>query len=693
MPSVNRTRQFRMVLIIFALTLHLGACSSSGPTLKPAPTAPARDVNLLLITIDTLRADHVSCYSGKKVRTPHFDALASRGVRFDQAIVHVPLTTPSHASILTGSYPLVNRIRDNGGFVLDNQIPTLATLTKEAGFRTAAIVASSVLHHQYGMNRGFDLYQDDMNEAARTNILPGVVAEIRGEVVTKRALEWLETSYKQGIGLRAGMNFFLWVHFYDPHFPYDPPAPYHSQYAKDLYSGEVAFTDEQVGKLLKALTDRGLQERTLIFLMADHGEGLGDHGEYTHGVFLYDETVHVPMLVAGPGIPAGKVVTQQVRAIDVMPTIADYLGLSAGAKVQGTSLMPTILEDHPVQSNYAYLETLYPKTSHGWSELRAMRTDEWKLITAPKPELYKLKNDRGETSNVLSRHSTDADHLQKKMWEITGPPESFGKLQTRQVDEKTMNELQSLGYASAGRRREIRIDMSGPDPKDRVGVLNVLDQVADLMNHDRFAAAVRALERIQREDPTNPVIYSKLGTCYQRTERFEKAAHVYRRAIENKADTDQTHAEIGNLYVRKGQLKEAVVSMEQAAEMNLTNLQNLTNLATTYLHLGRLPETERVLKAILSQNARHSMAQNLYGILEIQRGNGNEARAHFEKAIDVNPDLTEAYMNLGLLAEKAGEPRIAIDYYKKFLARARWRDHGEHIPKVKAAIAELGGRL
>jgi tetratricopeptide (TPR) repeat protein len=223
--------------------------------------------------------------------------------------------------------------------------------------------------------------------------------------------------------------------------------------------------------------------------------------------------------------------------------------------------------------------------------------------------------------------------------------------------------------------------------------LKVLDQVADLMNHDRFAAAIPLLERIQPEDPTNPVIYSKLGTCYQRTERFEKAADVYRKAIERKADTDQTHAEIGNLYVRKGQLKEAVASMEQAAEMNLTNLQNLTNLATTYLHLGRLPETERVLKAILSQNARHAMAQNLYGILEIQRGNGNGARAHFEKAIEFNSDLTEAYMNLGLLAQTAGQPQVAIDYYKKFLARARPKDHAEYIPKVKAAIAELGGTL
>lgn len=691
--SPKKSGRFCHLGAIAILTLCSWGCSS--PT--PAPEAPAkvsaRDVNCLLITIDTLRADHLSCYGSKKVKTPHMDALASLGVRFEQAIAQTPLTTPSHASILTGAYTLVHKIRDNGGFVLDNQIPTLATITKTAGFHTAAIVGASVLHHQYGMNRGFDVYLDDMNDQARPDALPGVVAEIRGELVTKRALEWLETRHKQGIGLRSGSNFFLWVHFYDPHFPYDPPAPFRSQYSQDPYAGEVAFTDEQVGRLVQALADRGLRERTLIFLIADHGEGLGDHGEHTHGVFLYDETVRVPMLIAGPGIPAGKVVTQQVRTIDVMPTIADYLGLAVGDRAQGVSLLPAIVENRPVPSDYAYLETLYPKTSHGWSELRGMRTGHWKLISAPRPELYRLREDREERSNVLNQHPADARQLQKKMWEITGPPESFGKLETRQVDDRTLQELQSLGYASAGRRRDIRIDMSGPDPKDRVQVLKVLDQAAELMNHDRFAAAIPLLERILRDDPTNPVIYSKLGTCYQRTEQLAKAAEVYQRAIQNKADTDQTHAEIGNILIRNGQLKPAVASMEQAAEMNLTNLQNLTNLATAYLHLGRLADTERVIKAILAQNERHSMAHNLYGILEIQRGDGNRARVHFEKAVELNPDLTEAYMNLGLLAEKAGQPQIAIDYYKRFLARARPKDHAEYIPKVKAAISELGGKL
>jgi choline-sulfatase len=669
------------------------ACSPPMPPDKPAPKARARDANVLLITIDTLRADHLSCYGSKKVQTPRLDGLASRGVRFDQAIAQVPLTTPSHASILTGTYSLVNKIRDNGGFVLDNQIPTLAGVTKEAGFHTAAIVAASVLHHQYGLNRGFDVYQDDMNEQARADILPGVVAEIRGEVVTKRALEWLESSRRKGIGLPDGANFFLWVHFYDPHFPYDPPAPYRSKYARNLYSGEVAFVDEQAGKLLKALADFGMEERTLVFLMADHGEGLGDHGEYTHGVFLYDATVRVPMIVAGPGIPRGQVISQQVRTIDVMPTVTAYLGLSAGDRVQGVSLMPAIVENRPVSSNYAYLETLYPKTSHGWSELRAMRTDQWKLIAAPKSELYNLAEDHGEASNVLDRYPAAADQLQKKMWEITGPPESFGKLETRQIDEKTMRELQSLGYASAGRRRDIRVDMSGPDPKDRIHVLKVLDDAADLMNHDRFAAAIPSLERILNDDPANPLIYGKLGACYQRTAQFAKAADVYRRAIQSKADTDQTHAELGNIHVRRGELVQAVASMEEAAEMNLANLQNLTNLATAYLDLGRLAETERVLKAILTQSERHSMAQNLYGILEIQRGDGNRARVRFEKAIELNPELSEAYMNLGLLAEKAGQPQIAIDYYKKFLARARLKEHREYIPKVRAAIQDLGGKL
>ena len=457
--------------------------------------ARARDANVLLITLDTLRADHLSCYGSKKVSTPNIDALAARGVRFAQAVAQVPLTTPSHASILTGAYPQIHKLRDNGGFVLDGSIPTLATITKEARFDTAAFVGAAVLNRHFGLHRGFDHYGDNLNEKRDAKLLPGVVAELRGDAVTRRALDWLDQRAKPGQSPAPARNFFLWTHYYDPHFPYDPPEPFGSRFQKDKYSGEIAYVDLQVGELLKGLAARGLAEHTLVVLMADHGESLGDHGEFTHGVFLYDSTMHIPLIAAGPGVPAAKVIAQQVRSIDVMPTIVEYLGLSPGSQAQGTSLLPAVLEGKSPVSSFAYMETLYPKTAHGWAELRAVRTDEWKYVAAPKPELYHLPEDPSEAHSVQESQTAQAAKLEKHVWEVAGPRESLGKLARTPVNDDTMRQLQSLGYASAGARRDLRIDMSGPDPKDRAHVLAVLERVADHMNHDRFAAAVPLLEK------------------------------------------------------------------------------------------------------------------------------------------------------------------------------------------------------
>jgi arylsulfatase A-like enzyme/tetratricopeptide (TPR) repeat protein len=684
-------RAFPGSLIVLCLLL-LASCSKPVPSSVSKPPSP-RDVNVLLITLDTLRADHLSCYGSKKVATPNIDALAARGVLFTQAVAQVPLTTPSHASILTGTYPQVHKLRDNGGFVLDGSIPTLATLTKDNGFETAAFVGAAVLNRHFGLNRGFDHYGDNLNEKPNAKLLPGVVAELRGDAVTRRALDWLDQRAKPGTGTPPVKNFFLWAHYYDAHFPYDPPEPYGTRFQKDKYSGEIAYVDQQVGELLKGLAARGLAERTLVVLMADHGESLGDHGEFTHGVFLYDSTMHIPLMIAGPGLPAAKVITRQVRSIDVMPTVADYLGLSPGSQAQGISLLPSVLEDKPWPPNFAYMETLYPKTALGWAELRAVRTDEWKYVAAPKPELYHLPEDPAEVRSVKESRSDQATRLDQHVWEVAGARESLGKLTRSPVNDETMRQLQSLGYASAGTRRDLRIDMSGADPKDRAHLLAVLERVADHMNHDRFGAAVPLLEGILKEDPTNPLIYKNLGTCLQRLRQFRKAMPVYQQAIQNQADTDETHAEMGEILVRLGDLPAAANAMETAAEMNLSNLQNLSNLATLYLQMGRPPDVERTLKAILAQNPRHAQAYNVYGILEIQRGQGNTARTYFEKAVEYDPELTEPYLNLGLLAQEAGQPKIAVDYYKKFLEHARPKEHGQYIPKVKAAIAELSGRL
>jgi choline-sulfatase len=676
-------KQLIFTLLIYCL-FFLGCSKKNEPVAeqKLSPASPRPGMNILLITVDTLRADYLSCYGGKKVATPNVDALAARGVRCAQAIAQVPLTAPSHASILTGTYPQLHKVRDMGGFVLDNKIPTLATILGEAGFDTAAFVGAAVLSHHYGMNRGFALYRDEMRDEASTDKLPGVVAEVRGEVVTRRALEFLEKSV-------PAKPFFLWAHYYDPHFPYDPPEPYRTRYAKELYGGEVAYADEEVGKLLRVLGERHIEDKTLVVLLGDHGESLGEHGEYTHGVFLYDSTMRVPMIFAGPGVPAGRVIAEQVRSIDVLPTIMDYLGLVPGAPVQGVSLKPAIVEGKSPRSNYCYMETLYPKTQMGWSELRGMRTDEFKLIVAPKPELYRYSDDKNEAHNLADKLPADADRLQKKVWEVAGPPQSLGMLQPQLIDEERQRELNALGYVSAG-RRTIQIDMSGPDPKDRVAVLEVLERTSDAINHNRWKEAVTPLEKISQEDPSNPLIYRNLTLCYERLRQFDMMERTCRRAVDHKAESDETFAKWGEIFIRRGDLARAVDLMEKASKMNPANLKNMDNLATAYLQLGRQEDTERVLRATLAQNPSHATAHNVFGNLEIQRGRVLEARKHFEQAIEYDRDLAEPYVNLGLIAQNAGNSQAAISYYRSFLKKADKDKHRDYIPKVKAALADLG---
>ncbi|HLV01020.1 MAG TPA: tetratricopeptide repeat protein, partial [Acidobacteriota bacterium] len=503
--------------------------------------------------------------------------------------------------------------------------------------------------------------------------------------VTSRAVEWLKDWHSR---TGKGGHFLLWAHYYDPHRPFDAPEPFKSRYPDDGYAAEVAYTDAKVGRLLEELERLDLTDETLVVVIADHGESLGDHGEYTHGVFLYDATMRVPFIVAGPEIASGVVIDQQVRSIDVLPTVAEYLGLSPGEKVQGTSLLPALSEGRGVRTTYAYLETLYPKTHLGWAELRGVRTDEWKLIVAPRPELYRIDQDPEETTNVIDRFPVEADRLQKQIWEVAGPPESLGELKYQPLDQQTQEELASLGYVSAGVRRDLRIDMSGPDPKDRIHELQVLEDAGELMNVGRYTDAIPLLAKLVREDSTNPLVFQHLAVCHTRLGEYKRALQVYETAVDRGADTDETHAEMGELYIRFGNLRQAIEAMEESARRNPTNLQNLINLATAYLQMEEFSEARRAIRAIQAQDEDNAQAFNLLGILEVQRGNDLVARGYFEKAVQFEPEMAEPYMNLGIIAQEAGQREQAISYFKRFLERAG-SDNPELLARVRAVIAEL----
>ncbi len=663
--------------------LFLIACN------QPQQTPQTHDLNVLLITLDTTRADHLSCYAAEKAdksrkgaSTPHLDALAARGVRFAKATAQVPLTLPSHACIFTGNYPEVHGLRDMIGFVLDPKQTTLASMARTAGFRTAAFVGSKALDHQFGLQQGFDVYDDQMTS---TRDVEGrlVLPERRAAATTDRALNWLRQHPKG--------RFFLWVHYYDPHDPYDPPEPYKSNYAGDLYSGEIAYSDEQVGRVLEFLDQSDLRQRTLVAVIGDHGEGLNDHQENTHGVFLYDETLHVPLILAGPRVPAGRVVQSQVRSIDLLPTVAEYLGLATNAAVQGTSLWPLVEQGKPLTgkgSNYAYLETLYPKTFMNWSELRGMRTDRWKFILAPKPELYDLQHDPGEKENVIERHPAEADHLQKKMWEVIGPPQGDRKLLVTPLDAQTRQELASLGYVNAGGGRELVLDMKGSDPKDHVGTLNALHRHRELLKTKSFGQAARLLQNTLRTDPGNPMVRLYLGITQERQGSWRQAIETYRSAIEANVASDEVYSRLGKAYLRVNDLDNAILAMERAGGKNPRDLDNLCNLGTAHLLQKRPTEAEKAFKAVLLQDDRYAPAYNGLGLAAVQQGAADTARPNFERAIELDPNQVEPLFHLGLLYREKGDRQQALYYFTQFLERAP-HDYDHLLPQVRQSIQDL----
>ncbi|PYU97446.1 MAG: hypothetical protein DMG10_30840 [Acidobacteria bacterium] len=608
-----------------------------------------RHLNVVLVTIDTLRADRLSCSGYHEKLTPNLDRLAARGVLFENAVAQAPSTPPSHASMFTGTYPTVHQVRNAGGFALDKSHETLAEILEEKGWQTAAFVGSSVLDRVYGLNRGFQVYDDRMPKSAA-----GEEPSRRAGPVVDRAIQWLQNQSGQ-------KPFFLWVHVYDPHAPHDPPQPFKRKYKKSPYDGEVAYTDRELGRLFDALDKKSPPERTLTAVLGDHGESLSEHGEYYHGVFLYDSTLHIPWIMAGPGIPAGQHV-----------------------------LVP-VLEGQPGDTTYSYAEALYPKLNMGWAELRAVRTSRWKYVRAPRPELYDLERDPGEKVNVIDQHPAEAQMLRKELERIASlGPDAPEKVQTKTISAATERRLESLGYVSAGGPKYVSLTGQGIDPKDRVHILKLMEESGSTENKRTPEQRVRLLEKARKEDPTNPVIYYLLGQVYEKSQQPDRALEIYRTALRQKVTaTSKIYARMGVIYGEQGRLDEAISAFQKALEMDPTDLESHDKLALAYLLKGRIAEAERILKYLLAVDDENSQAHNNMGWIALKKKDTREARRHFERALQLDPDLLEAYLNLGLIYKEAGDYARARANLEKYLARASASGNVETIEKVKRELAEV----
>jgi arylsulfatase A-like enzyme/Flp pilus assembly protein TadD len=644
--------------------------------------ATLKPLNVVLVTIDTLRSDHVHCYGYEDVKTPTLDAVAKRGVLFEQAVAQAPLTDPSHASIFTGEDPTRHQVRDTGGFILPSSSITLATILQKHGWDTAGFIGSAVLKRQFGFNLGFGYYDDQMPKPGRGDQYLEESSR-PAKMVIDHAIHWLNT--------QSGKPFFLWVHLYDPHMPYTPPSPFREQYKTHPYDGEIAYTDQQLGRLIDVL-DRKAPKNTIIAVLSDHGESLGQHGEYTHGVFLYDSTLRVVFIMAGPGVPSGVRVKRQVREIDFLPTV---LGLMGGKdlvphRVQGTSLVPAF-SGNLVDTGTSYEETLYPRINMGWSELRGIRTNQWMYIRAPKSELYDLARDPGEKTNVIQQHPLQAERLNSILNGVISA-EGHGtaeKVKLGLMKPQTEQELYSLGYLSAYSPRTFDLTGQGIDPKDETNVLKLLFEAENPLSNTSDARRLELEQQALTLDPTNPQIYYLLGGRYDKAHQFNEEMNLYRAAVTKGINSGMLHSRMADMLVRQGKTNQAIIEYEKAVQYNPSDTGSLANLATAYLNEGRLAAAELDFKRILVMNPDNATAQNGLGMVAIHRGNFQAARGYFERAVQLDPNLMEAQVNLGLIYEKSGDFEGARRCFETFLAKASPSQYASVIPKVRQELATL----
>lgn len=620
--------------------------------------------NAILITIDTLRADHLGCYGYQGVKTPNLDQLANQGVLFEQAYSPVPLTLPAHASILTGLYPPAHNLRTNGSYSLNPDLTTLAERFKENNYTTAAFVSSFVLDRRFGLDQGFSTYDDHLADDPNQPEL--LDRERRAEQATNACLAWLKERKKDE-------KFFLWLHYMDPHEDYHPPAPYNQQYSHNLYDGEIAYTDYWLGELIKFLQYKKVLENTLLIITGDHGESLGEHGEKTHGIFIYDCTLHVPLIVYCPSLYAPRRVSSQVRLVDLAPTLLESMGgWEKGEKeqsFQGISLVP-LLEGKTQPANLIlYCESLYPQFSHNWSPLKGVRTEEWKYIEAPQAELLAVKKDPGETSNVLANEPKMARSLAKRLVEldkeialISGRQEG----QALSLDPQTRERLRSLGYVTASAQPKATETL--PDPKQMVPLLQAIDRGAELFGKGKYQEALKIYQEVIGQDSANPDVYLLLGYTYEALGDDDKSIQAFEQCLQLEKTHLKAYLKLGFQAMKIGDYAKGVSAFKEAININ-------PGCATAYLNLGQyyLLKTGEIQKArdfftkAKELDPKDTDVYNLLALAYQKEGRLEEAVAEYQLSLELTPKQAQALANLGLLFQKMGRFSEACQSFQQAL--------------------------
>src|SRR6266480_232978 len=636
-------------------TLFVSPFSTSAtPTSNDPP-------NVLLITVDTVRADHLGCYGYKSIETPHLDALAAAGVRFANAYTPVPITLPAHSVMLTGTYPMRTGMHDFSGNRLNASQPTLAALLHARGYATGAVVGSAVLDSRFGLGRGFEFYYDhfDFSRLDEKNI--DAMMRPGGEVVD-RALGWLNGERQK--------PFLLWVHLYDAHHPYNPPPAYLQKYRSHPYDGGIAFVDAQVGRVVAYLRDQGIYDRTLIVVAGDHGEGLGEHGEKTHGFFIYDSTLHVPLIFKLPtdSRKLKPVVDDTASLADILPTILDLIGANKTAEIQGRSLAASMM-GKPATPTENYSETYLPRIHFNWSELRGIRYRQYHFIDAPRPELYDLSSDPSELKNLYSTQRAVANELRKRLGTLIArltPAAGEKTAESTGLDPALMERLKSLGYvAVSGAGDDVLSDRRLADPKDRVQVYELVSDALDDSQHGRYMESIQKLHEAGRiEKDSLPVHYLLALNCFRQHD-FQTAIDEFQITLKLSPDYTLANYYLGLAYVQTGAWDPAIAAFRKTLELDGTNYSAAYNLGAAYLKEERVTDAEAAFRQAVKINSRYAQAHEALGELLIYQNKLDEGIASLRAALEIEPNYPKARQALIKALQANGQDREAEEELRK----------------------------
>jgi arylsulfatase A-like enzyme/predicted Zn-dependent protease len=619
-----------------------------------------RDFNVIVITLDTTRADRLPCYGRRDLSTPTIDAFAARGVRFEKCYAQTPLTLPSHTTLMTGTLPLFHGIRDNGGFFVPQKLKTMAELFKDKGYETAAFIAAYVLDSKWGLNQGFDTYFDKFDFSKFKRISLGTVQRPANEILDQ-ALPWLEE--------RKDKRFFAWLHLYDPHSPYEPPPPYDKLYADRPYLGEIAFADSQIARLWSWLESNGLLEKTFIVFAGDHGESLGEHEEQSHGFFVYQSAIHVPLIIVTPFPKLQGVISPEVSTLaDVLPTVCDMAGLPVPAEVQGRSLLPNFFGRRRKETPLAYSETYYPRFHYGWSDLKSVQDARYKLILAPVPELYDIIADPREEKNLVYLEKKVYDRMNAEAQAFIGRAgQNAYETDYSKIDEETRQKLAALGYVGSFTDPAMLKGKKLGNPREKIGVFNRLSEAREMGLDGKADEAIKIIQGIIASDPDITDAYFSIGNIYFQVQKYKEAIGYFEQVLGRKPDDSFAAINIALSYESMGRFEEGEKFLLDYIKKGFSDPQLYFMLGNMNYIQKKYDQAVPYFEKCLAANAESATSHSLLGAIDVIKDNLPGAEEHFRKAAEINPRLANLHFLMAELSEKRGRNEEAEAEYLKEL--------------------------